>query len=109
MSQSQFFLLHQRTGKIQQNLQDIRQRTPGPVHLHFARFHFGQVQQIINDPQQHMARIQHVCSIPHGFGIVSLLGLVFHNFCKTQNGVERGAQFMGDIGQEFAFQLVGFK
>jgi hypothetical protein len=84
-----------------------RTRTGFKRHLHFSRFHLGQIQDFVDQVQQVFARRM------NGLGKFGLLGgqVLFLVFQKQpgeqQYAVKRRSELMGHVGHELRFVAAG--
>ncbi len=86
-------------------VQKFGQAKTGCINFHFSRFDFGKVQDFIDQIQEMLpAAFDNIKSDLLGFGQALIS---FENLGIPQNAVERGAEFMTHIGEEFAFGTVG--
>ncbi len=85
-------------------VQHIGQAKTHMLQLQFAGLHLGDIQDVIDDAQQHGAGLVDLGNI------VALLGLQFglqRNVGQADDGAHGGADFMAHVGQEPGFRLRG--
>ena len=83
--------------------QHIAQLEVQTLHVEFAGFDLGEIQDVVDQPQKG------VCRRTHGSGIVVLLGIQIgfeQQVGEADDGVHRGADFVAHIRQEIALRLI---
>ncbi|MGC4097829.1 MAG: hypothetical protein QM706_11995 [Nitrospira sp.] len=76
----------------------------GQPHLHFARFHFGQIENVVDHVEQQPPRLLNVV----GVALLLVVQRVerLQHFRKTNDAIERRSQLVAHVGQKFALQPV---
>ena len=69
--------------------------------LHFARFYFGQIQNIVDNGQQTFCRGLHILGMGIDFSVSAFL---HDNIIQPDDSIHRSPYLMGHIGKEFAFR-----
>ena len=88
----------------------VRQRGAidvGPADFHAPRFHFGQVEDIVDQAQQILARAVDDLRLPDLFDAQMPLVVAGHHLGQQDDRVERRAQLVGHVGQKLRFVLAG--
>ncbi len=73
----------------------------------FARFHFGQIQQIVDEFEQILRGFADVIDLLLLFSGERSIGAVAQQASERKNRIERRAELVAHVGEELRLQLVG--
>jgi hypothetical protein len=74
---------------------------------HPARFQLREVEQVVHQPQERLGALADVLKELLQFFAIAVGGFVLTEAGIAQDAVQRGAELVGDIGQEFALGPIG--
>jgi hypothetical protein len=89
-------------------VRDLRQRRQLLPQLAFAGLNAGEVEDVVDDPQQVLPARMDVVEVVLVFGVADRpKHFAAHQFREPENGVERGSQLMAHVGEKLGFCHVG--
>ena len=100
-------LVHQRFGGIDHTLEQRAHLDRLQVQLHLARLDLGQIQHVVDQPQQMLAGNMNLFQIRDQFNVAIVHGLLGQQLAVTNDRVQRRAQLVAHIGQKHALGVIG--
>ena len=85
----------------------IRDRELLGQQLHLARLDLRQVEDIVDDRQQMLARLVDLLQVGAGVHRHLLVGHLLKQLAVADDGIQRSAELMADVGQEDALDPAG--
>jgi len=100
-------LLHQRLDDRHHVGDHVRDAELLEIELHLAGLDLGQVQDVVDQPQQVLAGAVDLLEVGDEFFLAEVLGLLLEHLAVADDRVERGPQLMGHVGQELGLVAAG--
>ena len=101
----EFLVGRQRFDRAVDCLGNVLQGVIGEVEHELARFDLGQIEHIIDQPQQVLAVALKPLQHPHHPLRWLAIGAIGHQLGVAQDGIQWGAQLVAHIGEELRFVL----
>ncbi len=103
------FFLGEGTHEIGHGFADV-----GDVDLFFAEdefsgFDFGEIEEVIDEIEELFGAGADVFGVALLFRVAGVFSGVGGEVGEADDGVEGGAEFVGDVGEEFGFEAIGFE